>query len=82
MKPPICDFCNERFELMGENAGGLVTFLPTEDDQRQLARLRQPGFVGHPPNQEWFCPKHVEQARALAHLTLGEALRTMRAQAK
>lgn len=73
MRPPICDICDARFDLSGEQAGGLVTFKPSPDDQAQLARLRQPGFVGHPPNQEWFCSTHLPMAKALAHLELKEA---------
>lgn len=78
MKPPICDYCNQRFELSGENAGGLVSFKPTAEDKKQLARFKRPGFVGHPPNQEWFCHDHIQLASSLSHLSLAEALKTMR----
>lgn len=76
MRPPICAVCHVRIVDDGEvGGGGLVTFA---DDARSIAfRARQqtePGFVGHPPNLEWFCGDHVRAARALAHRSRSEAL--------
>jgi hypothetical protein len=74
MRPPICEFCSQRF---GPDAGGLVTFRPRPEDLAVIARLQQPGYVGHPPNLGWFCGEHLAQAQGLADLTMGEALRVM-----
>jgi hypothetical protein len=76
MRPPICEICDERFD----DGGGLVTFA-LDDRARAFhkRRKREPGFVGHPPEKEWFCEKHIEAARALSHLTRGEAVAQLKA---
>lgn len=75
MKPPICTICRRRFF---PPEGGLVTFVPTDEDKEELKRFEEPGFVGHPPNQFWFCGDHIAAARALQHLTRTEALPQLR----
>lgn len=76
MRPPICAVCHARF---GPDDGGLVSFVM--DDAARIFHQRrrdEPGFVGHPPEQEWFCGAHVEAARALVHLTRSDALSRLR----
>ena len=75
MKPPICSICNTYFDL---EEGGLVTFVPDAEDAVLLEKFKQPGFVGHPPNQFWFCGVHIDAARKVRGLTKGEAFKTMR----
>jgi hypothetical protein len=76
MRPPICAVCHVRF---GPEEGGLVSFVMDEAARTFHQRRRdEPGFVGHPPEQEWFCGAHVEAARTLTHLTRGEALAKLR----
>lgn len=80
MKPPICGICGavpdersgERFET--------IAFRRTAADVEWYRRAEAPGFVGHPPNVEWFCPRHVDRARALTDLTVSEALVRLRSQ--
>ncbi len=76
MRPPICAICGARF---GGDEGGLVSFA-MDDDARAFAAKRhaEPGFVGHPPQQEWFCQDHVAAARALSGRTRREALAALR----
>jgi hypothetical protein len=76
MRPPICAICHDRF---GPDEGGLVSFA-LDDAARAFHERRrtEPGFVGHPPEQEWFCGKHVAAARALTGLTRGKALTQLR----
>jgi hypothetical protein len=77
MRPPICAICHARF---GPDEGGLVSFA-LDDRAREFhaRRKAEPGFVGHPPEQEWFCGTHIEAARALSTLTRPEALQRLRA---
>jgi len=80
MRPPICALCDERLSE-DDDQGGLVSFARTESDQDWLRRSQaEPGFVGHPPWQEWFCGRHIEAARELQHLSRGQALRRIREQ--
>jgi len=71
MRPPECGICGERFLPSG---GSLVTFHKTERTKAWLERAAVEGFVGHPPNQEWFCQVHKERASQLSHLSLAEAI--------
>jgi len=77
MRPPFCEICGEGFNPFGEDSG-LLTFKPSPEDLEYLERLKQPGFTGHPPNVEWFCPTHLEMARKCTHLTLNEARKVWR----
>ena len=76
MRPPICAICGARLN----DDGGLVSFA-LDDDARRFKERResQPGFIGHPPQQEWFCTAHVDAARALTNLTRSQALQQLRA---
>lgn len=69
MKPPVCLICRREFDPAVE----LVTFCRTAED----VQWDQQRITGHPPYAEWFCGKHVEQAKKLSHLTLAEARKLM-----
>ena len=75
MKPPICCICHNNFE---PNEGGLIYFVETEEDKTANERLRQPGFVGHPPNAFWFCGEHYSEAKKLNDLTKTEAFKILK----
>ncbi len=72
MRPPICKICGKGFGASGE--GDQVFFKLSEEDKEFNKRFEQPGFVGHPAGQEWFCGDHLELAKSFAHLSLQEAL--------
>ena len=75
MRPPICEVCGERIE---ECEGSLISFARSAKDEDWHARANdEPGFVGHPPELEWFCADHVARARELSHLTRAEAMQVM-----
>ena len=73
MRPPECVIC-------GTNDEGtcLLGFAMDPEAADWYKRAEEAGFVGHPPDQEWFCRAHAQRASTLTDLTLGEALRTMR----
>lgn len=82
MRPPICAVCHARFgpDDDGDGAGGLVSF--ALDDAARAFHAKKaatPGFVGHPPEKEWFCATHIAAARQLSHLTRSDALQQLRA---
>jgi hypothetical protein len=78
MRPPDCAVCDERFDPFG-SGGELVSFARDPADADWYARAKKPGFVGHPPHEEWFCARHAPAARELAHLNLREAMKNLRA---
>lgn len=75
MRPPDCAICDANAL---DEGGGRVSFALDEQakDWHDRANL-EPGFVGHPPEQEWFCSAHIQAARALAHLPLSDAMRAL-----
>jgi hypothetical protein len=77
MRPPDCALCDKRFDPFGSE-GELVSFAKDPADADWYARAKQPGFVGHPPHEDWFCAEHAPAARALAHLPLREAMGKLR----
>jgi hypothetical protein len=81
MRPPICEICDEKFgddDLNQPGQGGLVEFKPSLDDKAVIARMQVKGWTGHPPNVGWFCSKHIDEALAIRHISLREALGTLR----
>ncbi len=72
MRPPECAICEV------EEACTLISFAKTAEDEDWYRRCDEEGFVGHPPNVDWFCADHAPAARALGHLTLREAFRMMK----
>lgn len=81
MRPPICELCDAKFESDALNQpghGGLVEFKPSAEDKEVIARMHIKGWTGHPPNMGWFCKNHIEDARAIRHLPLKEALAVLR----
>jgi len=75
MRPPICAICHKRFET---SEGGLVSFTLTAEEVEQNKVFKKQGYSGHPKGLDWFCGNHIEQAKTLNHLTLGEALKKMK----
>lgn len=73
MRPPDCARCDARFEP--GDGGGLVSFARDPADADWYKRAEQPGFIGHPPHQAWFCSEHRPAAATLANRgqTLAEA---------
>lgn len=76
MRPPICAECGREF---GPAEGALVTFAPRPSDTEWRERSQREGFVGHPPNVEWFCGEHAAAAQAQAGETINVALAALRA---
>lgn len=78
MRPPICAVCGTDF---GPAEGALVTFALRPTDAEWRERSQREGFVGHPPNVEWFCGVHAAAAQARAGETVDVALAALRADA-
>ncbi|MEN9799747.1 MAG: hypothetical protein RL653_3444 [Pseudomonadota bacterium] len=78
MRPPECAVCDKRFDPFGSE-GELVSFEKDPADAEWYQRAKQPGFVGHPPHEDWFCAAHAPAARALEKLSRREALTKLRA---
>lgn len=78
MRPPICEVCDDRFS---PRDGALISFRSgwTADSPAQAEPALGPGSAtGHPENQGWFCPEHMEDAEAMADWTLRRALDELR----
>ena len=76
MRPPICAICDKDFRN-SENISG-VHFALSKEDVQYNKRFDQEGFVGHPAGFEWFCEDHIKLAEKYSHLTLAQAMVTMR----
>jgi hypothetical protein len=74
MRPPECAVCGADVDPRG----GLVVFQMDPAAEKWHVRAAEPGFVGHPPNEDWFCGDHREAAEALTERPLGEALAALR----
>ena len=72
MRPPICAICDKRLEDM--NDGGLIYFKKSPSDLEWDKKIKQKGWVGHPPYAEWFCKEHYKEAFKLKNLTKREAM--------
>lgn len=73
MKPPFCHICNFR----GNDECHIVYFALTEAMKKEQ-KEREPGFIEHPGNAEWFCEKHYEIAKNYVHLPLHQAMKEIR----
>lgn len=57
-----------------------MKFVSRATDLAWRERAKRPGFVGHPPDTDWFCADHIGFARQIAGNTaIDVALTTMRA---
>ena len=74
MRPPECARCGEGFDP--SDGGATVEFRRTAASELWHERAEQEGFVGHPPNLEWFCNQHLSRALELRELSLAEAMAT------
>lgn len=68
MKEPICIVCGSR------EGCDTVQFRKTQAGEEFERRK----WKGHHPDVEWFCQAHIGPARAFSHLTLAEALESMK----
>lgn len=75
MKPPICHICGKRF--MDPDEGGLIWFAQRDSDIEWQKRMKEKGFVGHPPWAAWFCGAHYAEAKQLSNLTIDKAIQKM-----
>jgi len=71
MRPPICAICGKKWVCV------LIEF-KMSDEGREFEEKAKRGFVGHPPDSEWFCFGHAMIARKYAHLHLDEAMERIR----
>ncbi len=78
MRPPQCALCDQHFDPFGDAGARLVSFARDSADAAWYRRAEQPGFVGHPPHQDWFCDVHADAAAALAHETRRGAMIELR----
>ncbi|MHA1369803.1 MAG: hypothetical protein ACTSWN_00785 [Promethearchaeota archaeon] len=79
MRPPICAICQERFD---PEKGGLVYFRLRKSDEEWHERAERLHLVGHPPEAEWFCEKHINRARELSDLTIDKAFQILKAESQ
>ena len=76
MRPPICEICDQAFEIHHE--GGLLYFKGSPEGIEFNRRVEEEAITGHPPNAGWFCGKHYNRAKNLVNLTLQEAISEIR----
>ena len=76
MRPPECAICGKGYEEGSDCE--LVEFQMTEEERSIDQRMKEEGLDGHPPGTEWFCERHIDQAKKLRHLNLNEALKKLR----
>ena len=76
MLPPVCEICSREFNPDVE--GELVYFRETERGRAFEKRAIEEKWADHPPDAAWFCGVHVAEARKLAHLTIDDALKTLK----
>ncbi|MEM1332823.1 MAG: hypothetical protein AAGG08_05135 [Actinomycetota bacterium] len=74
MRPPECEACGERFDP--SDGGGLVTFALSDAGRDFEQRAAEPGFVGHHPDQRWFCATHLLAAQEIAATGVSRGTRT------
>lgn len=72
MRPPECWVCGRGFEP-SRDGGDLVEFRSRPEDRHLLEEHGGGERVGHPPNAEWFCARHLVGAQRLRELTLPDA---------
>lgn len=77
VKPPICEFCGERFEPC---EGAQVVFAGSAAGYAWNERATSERTVGQSPDVGWFCAAHAPQVSRLADGTLAEALDHLRTQ--
>ena len=76
MKPPICVICYRRFNP--DDGGGLIYFKQTKKGREFDRLVKEEWITGHPPDAEWFCGAHSEEAKKLMYLTISEAEKTLK----
>lgn len=81
MKPPICSICDKRLKynkISSEEGGDIVYFKKRKSDIKRHKHMEEIGGVGHPPEAEWFCGKHLKRAKELKDKTIDEAMKLLR----
>ena len=76
MRPPVCIICSKKLD---EENGGLIYFKKKESDLKWDKKNEDPHFVGHPPYADWFCKEHYGLALERQGLTIGEAIKEIKA---
>jgi hypothetical protein len=75
MRPPICRICDKTLE--GVDDGGLIYFKKRPSDIKWEEKMEKIRGTGHPPNAEWFCEKHYDEASNLKNLPIDKALKKL-----
>lgn len=76
MRPPICAICD--IDIPPNTGGGLVHFKKRPSDIEWQKKMKEKGYVGHPPYAEWFCGEHYPAAKELEDLTIDKAMEKLR----
>ena len=77
MRPPQCAICRKT-SRNSNRTFKLVYFTLSEEQKLLREERRRTGIVGHPPEAEWFCDKHLKFARKYQDLERAEALRAIK----
>ncbi len=78
MRPPECSICGSNFDPGGK--GGVIYFKKRFSDRVWRRKMDRINGVGHPPNAEWFCEKHIAAAEELQDRTIDKAMMKLREQ--
>lgn len=76
MRPPICRVCNKRMEE--DDKGGLIYFAKRPSDEEWGEKMKEKGWIGHPPYADWFCEDHYDKAKEFSHLSIDKAMKEMK----
>ena len=71
MRPPSCVICNQ-------TEGCDIVIFKKSQKQLELEKKGSADMAFNPPNQVWFCSKHLESAKKHNDLTADEALEEMK----
>ena len=77
MIPPYCRHCGTDFRS-DPKSGRRVKFKRTDAQIQAAKDARAKRHVGYDDGRHWFCVNHFEQAQALNHLSITDALQVMK----
>ncbi len=79
MKPPKCVICARTLRDNLEFARASFMLSQEDADYKQEMRNRKPPIIGYSVRGEaWFCELHIEAAKNNSHLSLSEAIETIK----